>query len=180
MHNILQEFLRTRKIDKRVRVRLIAILLLLSVCVSAEVFWSLRQTGIAMAGEAHCGLTEHSHSAECGESCARREHTHTVSCYANEAADVESKVDWESTLTGVPFSDDFASDLVAVARIQIGYRESESNFKLNEQGGRNGYTRYGQWYGNPYGDWSGMFVSCRECSFPSACTIPAFPSVFYP
>ena len=139
--------------------RLVALLLLLSLCVSAQVFWFLRQTGIAMAGEAHCGLTEHSHSSECGEGCAEQEHTHTVSCYSDEAADVESKADWETTLTGVPYTEDFASDLIAVAKTQIGYRESRTNFKLNEEGERNGYTRYGQWYGNPYGDWSAMFVS---------------------
>ena len=50
-------------------------------------------------------------------------------------------------------------NVVLVARSQIGYTESELNFQVDSTGVRRGITRYGQWYGNPYGDWSAMFVS---------------------
>lgn len=33
------------------------------------------------------------------------------------------------------------------------------DYIVNEEGGRKGYTMYGDWYGIPYGDWNAMFVS---------------------
>ncbi|MBQ8398478.1 MAG: VWA domain-containing protein, partial [Clostridia bacterium] len=159
LQNVLQKFLQKQISDKRKRLRFIAILLILSLCVSAEVFWSLRQTGIALAGTAHCGLTEHTHTSECTETCTLEEHTHAVSCYSDENADVETKAMWELSLCGVPYSNHFAADLLEVAKTQLGYTESTANFSVDESGNRNGYTRYGAWYGNPYGQWTAMFVS---------------------
>lgn len=48
-----------------------------------------------------------------------------------------------------------------VAASQLGYAESTKNYQLSESDGTShkGYTRYGAWYGNDYGDWSAMFVS---------------------
>lgn len=40
------------------------------------------------------------------------------------------------------------NDLLSVARSQIGYREQS-----------NGWTKYGEWYGIPYGNWCAMFIS---------------------
>ncbi len=159
MQNVLQQFLQNRKKDHKKRVRLIAVLLLLSVVVSAEVFWSMRQPGIAMAGEAHCGITEHSHGDACEEACVLEEHVHSLTCYSDENADRELKADWELTLNGVPFTDNMANDLLAIAKTQLGYTESTRNFFVDENGVRHGYNRYGQWYGSPYGDWTSMFVS---------------------
>lgn len=159
MQNVLQQFKQTHQKNRQTRIRLIAVLLLLSIIVSAEVFWSMRQTGIAMAGEAHCGITEHSHGDACEENCSLTEHVHSITCYSDEKADWEHKSDWELTLNGVPFTDDLANDLLAVAKTQLGYAESVSNFVVDQEGNRNGYTRYGQWYGNPYGEWSSMFIA---------------------
>ncbi|MBE6578259.1 MAG: VWA domain-containing protein [Ruminococcaceae bacterium] len=159
MPNTVQQFLQNRKLNHKKRLRLVAILLLLSLCVSAEVFWSLRRTGVAMAGEAHCGIIEHSHGDSCGENCSLEEHVHSMTCYSDENADREVKADWELSLSGVPFTDSLANDLVAVAKTQLGYTESTANFHVDENGVRHGYTRYGQWYGSPYGDWSSMFVA---------------------
>ena len=51
-------------------------------------------------------------------------------------------------------------NVVLIARSQLGYTESELNFELADDGvTQNGITRYGQWYGNPYGAWSNMFTS---------------------
>jgi len=159
LQGLLQQFFYRRKINKRRKLRLLSIILLLSVLVSTEVFWSMRQTGIAMAGTASCGVTEHSHTDECEADCGYEEHTHSLSCYSNEGADVETKAMWELTVSGVPYTEDYAADLVAVAKTQLGYKESEANFQTDEYGDRNGYTRYGAWYGNPYGKWSSMFVA---------------------
>ena len=46
----------------------------------------------------------------------------------------ETPKDWEKSLEGVELTGDWAQDLLAVARSQLGYRESERNFILNEDG----------------------------------------------
>ncbi len=103
----------------------------------------------------------HVHDDSCYErvlTCDIPEHTHTVECMIDETADVETAGDWEKTLpelTGV-----WSDDVVAVAQSQIGYTESEKNFQYDEEtDSRRGYTRYGAWYGNAYGDWDAMFAS---------------------
>ncbi len=81
-----------------------------------------------------------------------------MECLTDETADVETADDWKATLpdlTGV-----WATDVVAIAESQLGYTESTANFTLAEDGvTRKGYTRYGAWAGNEYGDWAAMFAS---------------------
>ncbi|MCD7864297.1 MAG: LPXTG cell wall anchor domain-containing protein [Lachnospiraceae bacterium] len=91
--------------------------------------------------------------------CDKEEHTHTVKCLMDETADVETAEDWEATLPE-NLNGTAAENLVAVALSQLGYSESEQNFSLSEDGEtKNGYTRYGAWYGNTYGEWNAMFVA---------------------
>lgn len=58
----------------------------------------------------------------------------------------------------VQLTGDFAVDLVAVARTQIGYRESSSNV-IEDNGMIRGYTRYGDYIGSLYTEWCAAFVS---------------------
>ncbi|MCD8035846.1 MAG: LPXTG cell wall anchor domain-containing protein [Clostridiales bacterium] len=111
-----------------------------------------------------CGLEEsegHTHTEDCYELqlvCGIPEHTHTIECMSDENADVEEDSDWWDDLpdlTGV-----WADDVVEVAESQLGYTESTANFVLDEDGVTiKGYTRYGDWAGNDYGDWDAMFAS---------------------
>lgn len=48
---------------------------------------------------------------------------------------------------------------MTIAASQVGYAESTRNWQLNDDGTRGGYTRYGAWYGSPYGGWNGMFAA---------------------
>ena len=78
--------------------------------------------------------------------------------YSDDGADLEEAADWEATLP-TEYSGDWAQDLVAVAASQLGYQESTANYRLAEDGMEHkGYSRYGEWYGNRYGDWSCMFT----------------------
>ena len=112
-----------------------------------------------------CPLEEgavHEHTDECYEDvlfCDMEEHTHTLSCRCNPDA-VESPRMWEATLPG-NLSGVWADDLLAVAESQLGYAEREDNFTVSEDGNSitGYYTRYGDWYGIPYGAWCAMFVS---------------------
>ncbi len=112
-----------------------------------------------------CELEEgHVHSEECYRylSCGEEEHVHGDECYreaSDDTADLENREIWEKSLASAILTGDYAEDLLAIARTQLGYTESEKNFRYNKAGGKNGYTRYGEWYGDAYGDWCAMFIS---------------------
>lgn len=128
-----------------------------------------------------CGKEEskpvkaHHHTDDCYKKelvCGLKEHTHTASCYSDESADIENKSDWEATIPTL--SGNWAEDVVSIAQSQLGYEESTANFKLADDGEtRKGYTRYGAWYGNKYGDWSAMFASfCLNYAEIPSKTVP--------
>ena len=102
----------------------------------------------------------HSHTDACYETvygCGLEEHTHTQECFHDESADLETPADWEKTLPD-DLTGSHAEDLVRIARSQLGYSESTRNVRLDADGTIWGITRYGQWYGNPYGPWDATFV----------------------
>lgn len=114
-----------------------------------------------LQAESNTSQTVHHHTDACYEIqyvCGQEEHLHTLACYADLNADVETAADWEATLpenSGV-----WAEDLLAVAQSQLNYVESSRNYVIAEDGEtKQGYTRYGACYGNPYGDWNGMFAA---------------------
>ena len=69
----------------------------------------------------------------------------------------ETRKEWEATVD-IPLTSYWEEDIVAVAKTQIGYEESKTNF-VRENYGKKGYTRYGDWYGYKYMDWCVSFVS---------------------
>lgn len=127
----------------------------------------------------------HIHTEECYEKhliCQKEEHIHTDDCYEKAdlvkpenpkpttpakpsipATNTESKYDptfvaesaakWESTLPD-HLSGNFGQAVLQVARSQIGTMESKASTRYGK-----GWSRYGAWYGIPYGDWCAMFVS---------------------
>ena len=78
---------------------------------------------------------------------------------SDDTADVEDASYWETTIPDLSDCETWAEKLLAVAGSQLGYHESILNFRVDNDGNHKGYTRYGEWYGNPYGDWCAMFVS---------------------
>jgi cell wall-associated NlpC family hydrolase len=113
-----------------------------------------------------CGQEEnaegHVHTEACYEAmliCPKEEHEHTLGCFSNPEADVETPAVWENTVSNVKLTGVWADDVVAIAESQLGYEESARNYVVTEEGQKKGYTRYGAWYGDPYGDWCAMFVS---------------------
>ena len=104
---------------------------------------------------------KHEHTEKCFERrliCGLDEHKHTSECSSDASADVETKKDWEKTLPE-KLTDDVRQNVLLVAKSQLGYKQSEKNFRISQQDDkRSYYSRYGQWYGNPYGEWSTMFT----------------------
>ena len=107
----------------------------------------------------------HSHTADCYQrvlTCTLPEHTHTLECLADITADVETPADWDEQSEGV--SSFWSDAMTEIAQRQLGYTESAKNFTVDKALGEtlaqaHHYTRYGDWYGNPYGNWDVMFVA---------------------
>lgn len=112
-----------------------------------------------------CGKDAHTHGEACrdenGElACGTEEHTHSLACYADPGADVETAELWEQTFAGVTLTGNWRQDTLAIAETQLGYAESTKNYVVAENGETvKGYTRYGAWCGEPYGDWNVMFLT---------------------
>lgn len=112
-----------------------------------------------------CGKDAHTHGEACrnenGELvCGTEEHTHSLACYADPGADVETAELWEQTFAGVSLTGNWRQDTLAIAETQLGYTESTKNYVVAEDGETvKGYTRYGAWCGEPYGDWNVMFLT---------------------
>lgn len=148
----------------------------------------------------YCGFEAHQHGPECYEktlicrqqetndsvythtdkcyeyvlTCQKEEHTHEPSCYSNPEADLESPEDWSRSVSCVKLTGNWRSDLIAVAESQLGYTESCHNYRMDEDKiTKKGYTRYGAWYDDPYGNWDAMFVSF--CLHYAGIPAEAFP-----
>lgn len=174
-----KQYLNTIHNTNVINSRIKKVFALFSIVVIIGVFWKLKLTGITLAGEAFCGNEEHTHIEECYIStliceeehehvetcyevnleCLLEEHVHDVSCYSDISADIETHQDWEKTFSHIPKDTETSKKLIEIAKSQIGYQESENNFIVDENGNKQGYTRYGEWYGNPYGNWATMFTS---------------------
>ena len=112
-----------------------------------------------------CGKEPHTHGEDCRDAqgeltCTLEEHTHSLACYADPGADVETAEIWEQSFGNVTLTGDWRLDTLAIAQSQLGYAESTKNYVVAEDGQiLMGYTRYGAWQGDPYGDWNAMFVA---------------------
>ena len=112
-----------------------------------------------------CGKDAHTHGEACRDEngelvCGTEEHTHSLACYADPGADVETAELWEQTFAGVTLTGNWRQDTLAIAETQLGYAESTKNYVVAEDGETvKGYTRYGAWCEEPYGDWNVMFLT---------------------
>ncbi len=113
-----------------------------------------------------CASGEHFHTETCYDTegallCSIPEHSHEAACMVAEldlTADVETAQQWEAAFAELSLTGNWPADTLRIAQTQLDYQESQRNVILVD-GGLKGYTRYGQWYGDAYGDWCAMFVS---------------------
>lgn len=132
-----------------------------------------------------CSMSEiaaHQHSESC--LCVSEEmlccdvademHQHTYQCYTTwtlvcefcgpidgpqKDADLEKAQDWERAFANLNLTEFWPEDVLAIAQTQLGYEESQKNYEEDAGGSRRGYTRFGQWWGDPYGEWNSMFAA---------------------
>ncbi len=127
------------KIQSR-NTRFFICMLALSIVVVIFVFYNLRSMGIAQVNDIPENIAD----------------------VADISDSVEIASIWEETLPDAEELDGetYAEDVVLIAQSQLGYEESTTNFALADDGSHYGYTRYGEWLGNPYLEkWDAAFVS---------------------
>ncbi len=175
-------YVKNIRANRKLRHRIAAFLTAMSMAVSMTVFWQLRGVGTAMEEDIQtCSQQEHSHTDKCYEKvlvcqnsdsghehtdgcyedrliCGLDEHTHSSTCTADKTADTETEAVWEQTLPK-ELGENVRENIALIAQSQLGYSESKTNFHIADDGEtKNGYTRYGQWYGSPYGEWNSLFT----------------------
>ena len=125
----------------------------------------------------------HHHTDACYEevlTCPLPEHHHTVACLSDTSADVETPEEWQAANAEAVMTGNWDEDLLSVAKTQLGYEQSEKNFEVDPADGvtLRYYSRYGQSYGNPYGEWDVMFLSyCLKYAGIPQSAIPQEASV---
>lgn len=125
----------------------------------------------------------HHHTDACYEevlTCPLPEHHHTVACLSDTSADVETPEEWQAANDEAVMTGNWDEDLLSVAKTQLSYEQSEKNFEIDPADGvtLRYYSRYGQSYGNPYGEWDVMFLSyCLKYAGIPQSAIPQEASV---
>ena len=107
MRDTLSESLRKAKWFRIQKTRMSAVLLVLSLVVSLDVFWILRQPGLTLAGDATCGILEHTHDDACGmQVCictlSEEQHIHDDSCYETQFVDAHEDLQLVCEETDTP------------------------------------------------------------------------------
>lgn len=125
----------------------------------------------------------HHHTDACYEevlTCPLPVHHHTVACLSDTSADLETPEEWQAANAEAVMTGNWDEDLLSVAKTQLGYEQSEKNFEIDPADGvtLRYYSRYGQSYGNPYGEWDVMFLSyCLKYAGIPQSAIPQEASV---
>ncbi len=96
-----------------------------------------------------------------GEECFRVEDAQDEPESAEETAApaAEGDAEWQQLAINAGINGEWAHDVVALARSQVGYAESTRDFVEDANGVRQGYTRYGAWAQKPYADWNAAFAA---------------------
>lgn len=125
----------------------------------------------------------HHHTDACYEevlTCPLPEHHHTVACLSDTSADLETPEEWQAANAEAVITGEWNEDLLSVAKTQLGYEQSEKNFEIDPADGvtLRYYSRYGQSYGNAYGEWDVMFLAyCLKYAEIPQSAIPQEASV---
>ena len=141
LNNSLKKYLHELRMEKKQKRRLTSFITAMSVLVSTGVFWQLRGIGTAMTDETLAPDTN-------GQSA-------DMSLLSSSLCETDEV--WESTLPEL--TDELAENAALIAASQLGYTENTQNYIIGDDGcTHKNYSRYGAWFGNPYGDWNTMFT----------------------
>ena len=141
MNNSLKKYLHELRMEKKQKRRLASFITAMSVFVSTGVFWQLRGIGTALTDD----------------TLSPNESSLAAALSASDGSLCETSEIWESTLPEL--TDDTAENAALIAASQLDYTENAQNYIIGDDGSTHkNYSRYGAWFGNPYGDWNTMFT----------------------
>ena len=141
MNNSLKKYLHELRMKKKQKRRLASFITAMSVFVSTGVFWQLRGIGTALTDD----------------TLSPNESSLAAALSASDGSLCETSEIWESTLPEL--TDDMAENAALIAASQLDYTENAQNYIIGDDGSTHkNYSRYGAWFGNPYGDWNTMFT----------------------
>lgn len=141
LNNSLKKYLHELRMEKKQKRRLASFITAMSVFVSTGVFWQLRGIGTALTDD----------------TLSPNESSLAAALSASDGSLCETSEIWESTLPEL--TDDMAENAALIAASQLDYTENAQNYIIGDDGSTHkNYSRYGAWFGNPYGDWNTMFT----------------------
>ncbi len=141
LNNSLKKYLHELRMEKKQKRRLASFITAMSVFVSTGVFWQLRGVGTALTDD----------------TLSPNESSLAAALSASDGSLCETSEIWESTLPEL--TDDMAENAALIAASQLDYTENAQNYIIGDDGSTHkNYSRYGAWFGNPYGDWNTMFT----------------------
>lgn len=111
-------------------------------------------------GSLICETEEHQHTQSCYRKvfdCTEEEHTHSLICFSDPAADLETEKDWEKSLPKEK-KETTRENVIEIAKSQENVTESTKNYEVDSETEIRGISRYGQWDGDPYENWTGAFA----------------------
>lgn len=131
MRESIRDYVEKLEKKRRRHRRTIMILVLCSIMVASAVLWQLVLPGIAW----------------------------TETSQPDPEADRETEEQWILGFQDIAFTNVWGEDVAALAKTQTGYCESEKNYVVAENQEKKGYTRYGDWNGDTYGNWDAAFAA---------------------
>lgn len=128
---------------------------------SEDCYQSEFETRLTCDQEEGEAVEGHTHGDECYKSeepiCNKEEHEHVHECYSNKE-DVEDPNNWAEAYKDINKEEDAKTRILTVAKNELGYKENEANFEVDEKDEEHPYTRYGHLYEDMYGDWNNYFM----------------------
>ena len=157
---------------------------LLALCLLLTTLAALQVPAYTQRKAVFCGLQEHVHTRACFEgadaaapACGLQEHVHTAACFSDPGADLEDEALWMQTFPRDLGNTSPNRRVVLLARSQLGYSESQRNYRVSGDDQVSGRTRYGDWAGDPYQPWNGAFAAfCYHYAGISQARFPRDPS----
>ena len=73
--------------------------------------------------------------------------------------ETEGRDNWNYMFKDIELTGEWPKDFLTIAKTQLGYKESEKDFIIREDGEVQGWTRYGAKAGLPYEEWCAMYAS---------------------
>lgn len=131
MRESIKNYIETLEKKRKKRRRTAVIVVLCSILVISAVLWQLTLPGVAW----------------------------TETSQSDPGADVETEEVWTRDFQDLVWTENWGENVAALARTQIGYCESGKNFVVSDTQEQKGYTRYGAWSGDTYGNWDTAFAA---------------------